>query len=84
MDNKMTIEVELPLEIELLMKASRELETLVRKRIELDIAESIKNDIFICGVLNTLLKRSDLTLEDANELDHMMKREMMKRLGWRK
>jgi hypothetical protein len=80
----MTIEVELPREIELLIKASRELETLVRKRIERDIAESIKNDLFIRGSLNSLLKRSDLTLEDANELDHMMKREMMKILGWRK
>lgn len=79
----MTIEVELPREIELSMKASKELETLVRKRIERDIAESIKNDMFICGVLNSLLKKSDITLEDANELDHKMKREMMEKLGWR-
>lgn len=79
----MTIEVELPREIELSIKASKELETLVRKRIERDIAESIKNDIFICGVFNSLLKKSDITLEDVNELDHKMKREMMEKLGWR-
>ncbi len=76
----MTLEVELPREIELLMKASRELETLVRKRIERDIAESIKNDLFIRGILNTLLKKSDLTPEDINELDHKMEREMMEKL----
>ncbi len=79
----MTIEVELPREIELSMKASKELEMLVRKRIERDIAESIKNDMFICGVLNSLLKKSDITLEDVDELDHKMKREMMEKLGWR-
>jgi hypothetical protein len=79
----MTIEVELPREIELSMKVSKELETLVRKRIERDIAEDIKNDIFICRILNSLLKKSDLTLEDVNELDHTMKREMMEKLGWR-
>jgi hypothetical protein len=79
----MTIEVELPREIELSMKVSKELETLVRKRIERDIAESIKNDIFICRILNSLLKKSDLTPEDVNELDHKMKREMMEKLGWR-
>ncbi|HPS90575.1 MAG TPA: hypothetical protein PKV33_00335 [Methanothrix sp.] len=65
------------------MKASKELEMLVRKRIERDIAESIKNDMFICGVLNSLLKKSDITLEDVDELDHKMKREMMEKLGWR-
>ena len=79
----MTIEVELPREIELSMKASKELETLVRKRIERDIAESIKNDMFICGVLNSLLKKSDITLEDVDQLDHKMKMEMMEKLGWR-
>ncbi|OPY54261.1 MAG: hypothetical protein A4E49_01080 [Methanosaeta sp. PtaU1.Bin112] len=79
----MTIEVELPREIELSIRASKELETLVRKRIERDIAESIKNDIFICGVFNSLLKKSDINLEDVNELDHKMKREMMEKLGWR-
>ena len=79
----MTIEVELPREIELSMKVSKKLETLVRKRIERDIVENIKNDIFICGILNSLLKKSDLTVEDVNELDHKMKRQMMERLGWR-
>lgn len=40
----MAIEVELPREIELSMKVSKELETLVCKRIERDIAEDIKNE----------------------------------------
>jgi len=38
----MSIEVELPQEIELTIKAKRELGALVRKRIERDIAKDIK------------------------------------------
>jgi hypothetical protein len=77
----MAIEVELPREIELSMKASKELDVLVRKRIERDIIETIKNDIFISKIFDSLLKRSDLSVEDVNELDHKMKRGMMEKMG---
>lgn len=79
----MAIEVELPREIELSIKANRDLDALVRKRIERDILEDIKNDIFISRIFDTLLERSDLSEDDVNELDHKMKREMMEKLGWR-
>ena len=79
----MTIEVELPQEIELSLKANKDLDILVRKRIERDIAYDIKNDIFVSRIFNDLLKDSSLTEEDVNELDHKMKREMMETLGWR-
>lgn len=79
----MSIEVELPQEIELTIKAKSELGTLVRKRIERDIVKDIKNDIFISGIFNDLLKDSEMTEADVNEIDHKMKREMMEKLGWR-
>ncbi|MDD4162167.1 MAG: hypothetical protein PHW87_06770 [Methanothrix sp.] len=79
----MAIEVELPREIELSIKANKNLDALVRKRIERDILEDIKNDIFISKIFDTLLKRSDLSNDDVNELDHKMKREIMEKLGWR-
>lgn len=79
----MSIKVELPQEIELTIKAKRELGTLVRKRIERDIVKDIKNDIFISGIFDDLLKDSEMTEVDVNEIDHRMKREMMEKLGWR-
>jgi len=79
----MAIEVELPREIELSIKANRDLDALVRKRIERNILEDIKNDIFISRIFDTLLERSDLSEDDVNELDHKMKREIMEKLGWR-
>jgi hypothetical protein len=79
----MAIEVELPREIELSIKANKDLDALVRKRIERDILEDIKKDIFISKIFDTLLERSDLSEDDVNELDHKMKREIMEKLGWR-
>jgi len=79
----MAIEVELPREIELSIKANKDLDALVRKRIERDILEDIKNDIFISKIFDTLLERSDLSEDDVNELDHKMKQEIMEILGWR-
>ena len=79
----MAIEVELPREIELSIKANKDLDALVRKRIERDILEDIKNDIFVSKIFDTLLERSDLSEDDVNELDHKMKREIMEKLGWR-
>jgi hypothetical protein len=79
----MAIEVELPREIELSIKANKDLDALVRKRIERDILEDIKNDIFISKIFDKLLEKSDLSEDDANELDHKMKREIMEKLGWR-
>ncbi|MGB5099305.1 MAG: hypothetical protein WBN94_01730 [Methanothrix sp.] len=79
----MAIKVELPREIELSIKANKDLDALVRKRIERDILEDIKNDIFISKIFDTLLERSDLSEDDVNELDHKMKQEIMEKLGWR-
>ena len=79
----MAIEVELPREIELSMMANKELDVLVRRRIARDILETIKDDIFLSKIFDTLLKKSNLSEDDVDELDHKMKREMMEKLGWR-
>lgn len=79
----MAIEVELPREIELSMMANKELDVLVRRRIARDILETIKDDIFLSKIFDALLKRSDLSEDDVDELDHKMKQEIMEKLGWR-
>jgi hypothetical protein len=79
----MAIEVELPQEIELKIKANKDLDLLVRKRLEHQIKEDLKNDLFILMLFDELLKDSELTDEDVAELDHKMKRDIMEKLGWR-
>jgi len=79
----MAIEVELPQEIELTIRTNQELDVLVRRRIERDILKDIKNDILISKIFDELLEKSELTEENANEIDHKMKREIMEKLGWR-
>jgi hypothetical protein len=79
----MSLEVELPQEIELTIETKRELCILVRKRIERDISKDIKNDISISKIFDDLLKDSELTEVDVNEIDHKVKRQMMEKLGWK-
>ena len=79
----MAIEVEIPQEIELTIRTNQELDMLVRRRIERDILKDIKNDILISKIFDELLEKSELTEENANEIDHKMKREIMEKLGWR-
>jgi hypothetical protein len=79
----MAIEVELPREIELRIRANKDLDSLVRRRLEHQIQKDIKNDLFLLMTFDDLLKSSELTEKDINDLDHRMKRKMMEKLGWR-
>jgi len=79
----MAIEVELPREIELKIRANKDLDSLVRRRLEHQIQKDIKNDLFLLMTFDDLLKNSELTEDDINNLDHRMKRGMMEKLGWR-
>lgn len=79
----MAIEVELPREIELKIRANRDLNLLVRRRLEHQIQKDLKNDLFLLMTFDDLLKDSELTEDDVSDLDHRMKREMMEKLGWR-
>ncbi len=79
----MSIEVELPKELELKIKSSKELDALVRRRIERQISTDIKNDIFLSMVWDDLLKESELEEKDIDEIDHRIKRGIAEKLGWR-
>lgn len=78
----MSIEVDLPKELELKIKASKELDVLVRRRIERQISTDIKNDIFLSMVWDDLLKDSELEENDIDEIDHRIKRGIAEKLGW--
>jgi len=79
----MSIEVDIPKELELKIRASKELDVLVRRRIERQISEDIKNDVFISMICDDLLKNSELDERDVNEIDHKIKRGIAEKLRWR-
>ncbi len=79
----MSIEVDIPKELELKIKASKELDVLVRRRIERQISKDIKNDVFISMICDDLLKESELDERDVDEIDHKIKRGIAEKLRWR-
>jgi hypothetical protein len=79
----MSIEVDIPKELELKIKASKELDVLVRRMIERQISKDIKNDVFISMICDDLLKESELDERDVDEIDHKIKREIAEKLRWR-
>ena len=79
----MSIEVEIPKELEFKIKASRELDALVKRRIERQISTDIKNDVFISMVCDELLKNSELNDIDIDQIDHKIKRGIAEKLQWR-
>jgi hypothetical protein len=80
---KMSIEVDIPRELELKIKASKELDVLVRRRVEHQISTDVKNDVFISMIYDDLLKKSELNEEDVDEIDHKIKRGIVEKLQWR-
>jgi hypothetical protein len=83
MGSKMSIEVDIPKELELKIKASKELDVLVKKRIEHQISTDIKNDVFISMICDDLLMESELNEEDVDEIDHKIKKGIVEKLRWR-
>ncbi len=83
MGSKMSIEVDIPKELELKIKASKELDVLVKRRIEHQISTDVKNDVFISMICDDLLKESELNEEDVDEIDHKIKRGIVEKLRWR-
>ena len=79
----MSIEVDIPKELELKIKACKELDVLVRRRIERQISKDIKNDVFISMICDDLLKESELDKRDVDEIDHKIKRGIAEKLRWR-
>jgi hypothetical protein len=79
----MSIEVDIPKELELKIKSSKELDVLVRRRIERQISKDIKNDVFISMICDDFLKESELDEIDVDEIDHKIKRGIAEKLRWR-
>ena len=55
----------------------------MQKGTEIDMLDDINDIMLISKIFDTLLRRSDLSEDNANELDHKMKREIMEKLEWR-
>lgn len=78
----MSIQIDIPKELELKIKASKELDALVKRRIEHQISTDIKNDVFISMIWDDLLRESELDEEDVDEIDHKIKRGISEKLRW--
>ena len=78
----MAIEIRLPKEVELKIKGDKELEGIVKTKIEQEISKEIKKDVFLSMLYDKLLDESELTEKDVNEIDHIVKKDIMETLGW--
>ena len=76
----MSIEVDIPKELEFKIKANKELNALVKRRIERQISTDIKNDVFISMISDDLLKDSELEEKDIDQIDHKIKRGIAEKL----
>ncbi|MFZ3112107.1 hypothetical protein [Methanothrix sp.] len=79
----MSIEVDIPKELEFKIKANKELNALVKRRIERQISTDIKNDVFISMICDDLLKDSELEEKDIDQIDHKIKRGIAEKLQWK-
>jgi len=70
----MPIEIDLPEDILLKIKTDREIEKIIRRRIEKDISEGIKEDVFLSMLFDRALEHSELTQKDIDETDHEIKK----------
>ena len=77
----MSIEVDIPKELEFKIKANKELNALVKRRIERQISTDIKNDVFISMICDDLLKDSELEEKDIDQIDHKIKRGIERNSG---
>ncbi len=77
------IKIKLPLEIGLKVRRDKELEWIIKKRIERDISQEVKEGMFLSMLFDSLLQESDLSREEINKIDHEVKKEVMERLGWK-
>jgi len=78
----MAIEIRLPKEVELRIKGDKDLEGIVKTKIEQEISKEIKKDVFLSMLYDKLLDESELTEEDVNEIGHIVKKDITETLGW--
>jgi len=79
----MAVEIKLPKEIEIRLRKDKTLQQIIMKRLEREIAREIKEDLFLVMLFDDLLKESELTDEDVENLDRKIKESIMERLGWK-
>ena len=79
----MVVEIKLPKEIEIRLRRDKNLQHIITKRLEREIAREIKDDLFLVMLFDDLLKESELTEEDVENLDRKIKEGIMERLGWK-
>lgn len=79
----MAVEIKLPKEIEIRLRKDKTLQHIIMKRLEREIAREIKEDLFLVMLFDDLLKESELTEEDVENLDRKIKEGIMERLGWK-
>jgi len=79
----MAVEIKLPKEIEIRLRRDKNLQRIITKRLEREIAREIKDDLFLVMLFDDLLRESELTEEDVENLDRKIKEGIMERLGWK-
>ncbi len=78
----MAIEIRLPKEVELKIKSDKDLEGIVKTKIEQEISKEIKKDVFLSMLFDKLLDESELTEGDVDEIGHAVKKDIAETLGW--
>lgn len=79
----MVMEVKLPKEIELKIKKDKNLEGIIKRKIEKEMSRKVKEDAFFSMLFDSLLEDSKLTDEDIDEVDHKIKEGIMESLEWK-
>jgi len=78
----MAIEIRLPKEVELKIKSDKDLEGIVKTKIEQEISKEIKKDVFLSMLFDKLLDGSELTEGDVDKIGHTVKKDITEIMGW--
>ena len=77
------LKLKIPKEIDIKLKKEKDLEKIIKIRMEREISGKIKDDLFLLMMFDKLLEDSDLTEKDIDEIDHKVKRGIMESTGWK-
>ena len=77
----MVVKIKLRKEIEIRLRRDKTLQNIITKRLEREIAGEIKEDLLLVMFFDDLLRRSELTDEDVENLDCKIKEGIVERLG---
>lgn len=77
------LRLKIPKEIDLKLRKEKDLEKIIKIRMEREISSKIKQDLFLLMMFDKLLEESELTEKEVDEIDHRVKREIMESTGWK-